>query len=132
MLCASVTSFMVTSMILVLGTTTILVHAQPIYFDETVEVSISEGSADRTSDQFYDPHEVQIAAGSAIRWTNNDNTTHTVTQGNPTEGAVQAGFSSGPIQPGDTYEHFFGESGTFDYYDTIHPHMSGKVIVNPY
>ena len=27
--------------------------------------------------------------------------------------------------------HFFDESGTVDYFCIIHPHMIGKVIVNP-
>jgi plastocyanin len=108
------------------------VHAQLVYMDEVVEVKISKGSSAINNTQFYAPPEVQVAAGNSIKWTNDDNVIHTVTQGKPSEGANSTGFNSGPIQPGGTFVHFFDESGTVDYYCTIHPHMIGKVIVNPY
>ena len=108
------------------------VHAQLVYMDEVVEVKISKGSSAINNTQFYAPPEVQVAAGSSIKWTNDDNVIHTVTQGKPSEGGNSTGFNSGPIQPGGTFEHFFDESGTVDYFCTIHPYMIGKVIVNPY
>ena len=110
----------------------VLVHAQLVYMDEVVEVKISKGSSNINNTQFYSPPEVQVAAGSSIKWTNDDNVIHTVTQGKPSEGGNSTGFNSGPIQPGSTFVHFFDESGTVDYYCTIHPHMIGKVVVNPY
>jgi plastocyanin len=100
--------------------------------DEVVEVKISKGSSANNNTQFYAPPEVQVAAGSSIKWTNDDNVTHTVIQGKPSDGANSTGFNSGPIEPGGTFVHFFDESGTVDYYCTIHPHMIGKIIVNPY
>jgi plastocyanin len=100
--------------------------------DEVVEVKISKGSSVINNTQFYSPPEVHVAAGSSIKWTNDDNVIHTVTQGKPVEGANSTGFNSGPIQPGGTFVHFFDESGTVDYFCTIHPYMVGEVIVNPY
>ena len=108
------------------------VHAQLVYMDEVVEVKISKGSSAINNTQFYAPPEVQVAAGSSVKWTNDDNVIHTVTQGKPSEGANSTGFNSGPIQPGGTFVHSFDESGTVDYYCTIHPHMTGKITVNPY
>jgi plastocyanin len=110
----------------------LLVHAQLVYMDEVVEVKISKGSSVVNNTQFYSPPEVHVAAGSSIKWTNDDNVIHTVTQGKPSEGANSTGFNSGPIQPGGTFVHFFDESGTVDYFCTIHPYMVGEVIVNPY
>ena len=107
-------------------------HAQLVYMDEVVEVEISNGSSIINNSQFFAPPEVQVAAGNSIKWTNNDNVIHTVTQGKPSEGANSTGFNSGPIQPGATFVHFFDESGTVDYFCTIHPHMIGKVVANPY
>ena len=108
------------------------VYAQLLYTDETTEVSISRGSADRNNTQFYAPSEAQIAAGSDIKWTNKDANVHTVTEGKPTEGGGSPEFDSGLIQPGGTFKHFFDVTGSFNYYCTIHPYMIGKVIVNPY
>jgi plastocyanin len=109
-----------------------LVHAQLVYMDEVVEVEISQGSSDINNSQFYAPPDVQIAAGNSIKWTNNDNVIHAVTQGKPSEGANSTGFNSGPIQPGGTFMHFFDQRGTLAYFCTIHPHMIGKVVTNPY
>jgi len=108
------------------------INAQLLYTNETTEVAISRGSAARNTTLFYDPSEAQIQAGSDIKWTNNDDNIHTVTEGKPTEVGSSPQFNSGPIQPRGTFQHFFDTSGTFNYYCTIHPYMFGKVIVNPY
>jgi plastocyanin len=123
---------MVLTILLIPPSYILSVHAQLVYMDEVVEVEISNGSSIINNSQFYAPPEVQVAAGNSIKWTNNDNVIHTVTQGKPSEGANSTGFNSGPIQPGGTFVHFFDESGTVDYFCTIHPHMIGKVIANPY
>ena len=107
-------------------------HAQLVYMNEDVEVEISKGSSAINNSQFYAPSDVQVAAGNSIKWTNSDDVAHTVTQGKPSDGGNSTGFNSGPVKPGGTFVHFFDESGTYDYYCTIHPHMIGKVTVNPY
>ena len=106
-------------------------HAQLLYTDEVVEVSISRGSANITNAQFFVPPEAQIIALSSVKWTNNDNVVHTVTQGKPSNDTASPEFNSGPIKPGGTFVHFFDETGSVDYYCSIHPHMVGTVIVNP-
>ena len=57
-----------------------------------------------------------------MTWTNNDFVPHTVTE-------VTNKFDSGVFGPGQTFEHTFDQSGTVKYYCTIHPFMSGEVIV---
>ncbi len=108
------------------------IRAQLVYMDEVVEVEISKGSSGINNSQFCAPSDVRVAAGNSIKWTNNDNVVHTVTQMKPSEGTNSTGFNSGPIQPGGIFVHFFDESMTVDYYCTVHPHMIGKVKVNPY
>ena len=122
----------VLTILLILPSYMLFVNAQLVYMDEVVEVKISKGSSAISNTQFYAPPEVQVAAGSSIKWTNDDDVAHTVTQGKPSEGGNSTGFNSGPIQPGGTFVHFFDESGTVDYFCTINPYMIGKVIVNPY
>ncbi|MGA7369111.1 MAG: plastocyanin/azurin family copper-binding protein [Nitrososphaeraceae archaeon] len=106
------------------------VRAQLLYTDEMVEVSISKGSANVTNAQFFVPPEVQTVALSSVKWTNHDDVPHTVTQGKPSNATAAPEFNSGPISPGGTFVHYFDETGTVDYYCSIHPHMVGKVIVN--
>jgi plastocyanin len=68
----------------------------------------------------YTPSEVSIDAGTTVKWTNNDQTIHTVTG---------SGIDSGDIEPGGTFSHTFDETGTFSYSCTYHPSMNGEVIV---
>lgn len=54
------------------------------------------------------------------RLTNRDSTPHIITGEN---------FDSGSISQDKTFNQTFKETGTFQYYCTIHPSMKGKVIV---
>jgi plastocyanin len=46
--------------------------------------------------------------------------------------ADSSGWNSGPIQPGqNSGAVYFGAVGTFTYHCSIHPTMTGTVVVNP-
>lgn len=64
-----------------------------------------------------------VASGTAVKWTNNDAITHTVT-------ADDGSFDSGNIAPGGTYSHAFSGAGTYAYHCSIHTGMKGKVVVS--
>jgi plastocyanin len=96
----------------------------------TVNVSIVPGASTLT-DTAYQPNPVNVKVGDTVSWTNNDNTIHTVIEGNPaTGGEVQGGFASDILGPGVTFEHTFNQTGTFEYYCNLHPNMVGTVIVS--
>src|SRR2546428_874746 len=42
-----------------------------------------------------------------VLWINNDNATHTVTEGNPSGNTPSNGFDSGILNPGQTFKHAF-------------------------
>jgi predicted secreted protein with PEFG-CTERM motif len=104
----------------------------PAYAAE-VAVSITPGSSTGKTTDAYDPYPVEANVGDTVIWTNNDNTLHTATAGNPTDGAT--GLFGGTTQspnymgPGVTQEYTFTEAGEFDYYCTLHPAMIGTVMV---
>ena len=77
----------------------------------------------------YDPDTVTVPAKTVISWTNIDSTAHTVTSGTPSENNTGTLFDSGAIGPGGTYSFIFISSGTYDYFCSIHPWMTGEVIV---
>jgi plastocyanin len=55
---------------------------------------------------------------------------HTVTSGNPDQGPSGI-FDSGIINGDDSsYKFTFDTQGEYDYYCTLHPWMTAKVIVN--
>jgi plastocyanin len=70
----------------------------------------------------FNPGSLSVTAGATVTWTNSDTTIHTVT-------ADDGSFNSGNIAVGATYSRSFSTAGTFSYHCTIHPEMTGKVIV---
>lgn len=91
-------------------------------------VKIVKGSSDPAIGQFYSPTSITVSSGSTISWANDDSTLHTVTSGIPGESSGKD-FDSGYLAAGDTFQHTFNTAGNFDYWCTLHPHMTGKVIV---
>ena len=78
-------------------------------------------------DRCYIPSNVVIEKGKQVTWVNEDSAFHSVTSGfyeTPTEL-----FDSGHLDPYESYTLTFDESGTFDYFCTLHPWMKGQVIV---
>ena len=69
----------------------------------------------------------EIMAGEAVTWLNADGVPHTVTS--DSDGSGTGLFESPVFGPGQTYTYRFEESGSFAYTCTIHPQMSGLIIV---
>jgi len=65
---------------------------------------------------------IEIAAGTTIRWTNNDQLQHSVT-------ANDGSWDSGLINPGATWSHTFTQPGEYAFHCTPHPFMKGVVVV---
>jgi len=70
----------------------------------------------------FNPDTLNIPVGTTVVWYNNDSVDHTVT-------ARDNSFDSGRISPNETFEYTFQQSGTLEYYCTIHPSMTGKVSI---
>ncbi|MGC2574719.1 MAG: plastocyanin/azurin family copper-binding protein [Candidatus Nitrosopolaris sp.] len=92
-------------------------------------VSIVKGASNPSSTEPYNPSPLSVPVGTTVTWINNDNTGHTVTQGNPSGNTPPNGFDSDILAPGRTFTHTFGTAGTIQYYCTLHPTMLGEVIV---
>ncbi len=75
----------------------------------------------------FQPKEIDVAAGTPIRWTNQDGIEHSITHGSPE--APGAAFDSGFIRKGQGFTATFGEAGEFPYFCARHPSMRGKVSV---
>ncbi|MDA7955476.1 MAG: hypothetical protein MPI91_08320 [Nitrosopumilus sp.] len=94
-----------------------------------VELGVLPGATDPATGSVYHwPDDLIIESGDSIRWHNRDAHPHTVTSGGP-EGGPDGRFDSGPIPPGGSWEHTFGERGTYPYYCSIHPWARGEVVV---
>ena len=70
------------------------------------------------------PKEITVAPGTRVRWTNRDETPHTVTSQ-----AAKKVFSSPGMDVDDRFEFVFADEGDFAYFCTVHPMMTGVVHV---
>jgi plastocyanin len=68
------------------------------------------------------PDLIIVPLGTTVRWTNVGDVDHTVT-------SDTALFDSGTLQPGDSFQRTFDALGSYGYFCTIHPSMTGTVIV---
>lgn len=102
---------------------------------DKVQASIVPGATTTQTDTALSPNPIKAKVGQTVVWTNDDSAFHTVSSG--LIGAADAGkiFDSGLAGPtaltakGKTFEHTFNTIGDFDYHCTLHPVMTGKVIV---
>jgi plastocyanin len=73
-------------------------------------------------DNFFVPQTVTIARGKSVRWTNRGQEVHTVATDTP-------GLGSDLITPTTWFEARFDDPGTFEYRCSLHPEMTGTVVV---
>ena len=70
----------------------------------------------------FGPGELTVAAGSTVTWTNRDDIPHTVVS---TDGL----FKSKVMDTDEKFSFTFAKPGTLPYFCSIHPKMTGKVMV---
>jgi len=68
----------------------------------------------------FNPSSVEVAVGGTVTWKNSDSAGHTVTG---------SGWASGDLAQGATYSNTFSTAGTFPYKCSVHPSMTGEVVV---
>jgi plastocyanin len=71
----------------------------------------------------FNPPTITVAAGSIVRWENRDPVPHRIMFTDKTESGSDA------LSPSQSYSKKFDRAGRFSYYCTIHPDMTGTIIV---
>ena len=92
----------------------------------TMPTKSSRPGCDETN-TCYIPSKISIRQGESVTWLNEDAAFHSVTSG--TYENPNGMFDSGHLDPNESFSIKFEESGTFDYFCTLHPWMKGKVVV---
>jgi plastocyanin len=76
-----------------------------------------------TIDNFnFTPAAMTVSAGTKVTWVNKDDVPHTVTSDDKL-------FGSRALDTDDTFSFTFQSPGTYTYYCSVHPKMTGKVVV---
>ena len=81
---------------------------------ETIEVKIDNFT--------FNPAQVTVHAGDTVIWVNHDDIPHTVTS------KTQA-FRSKALDSDDRFSFTFTAPGSFAYFCSLHPHMTGTIVV---
>ena len=80
-------------------------------------------TAEAAIDNFaFTPKELNIKAGTTVRWTNKDDIPHTVTSDDKV-------FVSPVLDSNQTFQFTFTGAGRFPYFCKLHPKMTGEVVV---
>ena len=70
----------------------------------------------------FGPAAVTVPVGTTVTWTNQDDIPHTVVS---TDGV----FKSKALDTDDKFSFVFNKAGTYSYFCSIHPKMTGQIIV---
>jgi 3',5'-cyclic-AMP phosphodiesterase len=84
----------------------------------------ARGPNDVGIDNFaFTPRVLTVKAGTEVTWVNDDDVPHIIFN-------VQQKFPESPVlDTGRRYAYRFSTPGTYDYYCTIHPKMTGTIVV---
>lgn len=93
-------------------------------------ISIAKGSQSADNSQFYVPADVKVKAGETLTWKNDDTAIHTATSGK--DATPDGKFDTSLISPGQSSkpQTLPAEPGEYSYFCTLHPWMTGKVLVS--
>lgn len=72
----------------------------------------------------FTPKELTVGAGDTVTWINKDPFPHNVA-------STAAGFASGDVEPDSKWQWRASRAGRFRYVCTLHPGMTGTLIVEP-
>jgi plastocyanin len=83
----------------------------------------SAATADVKIDNFvFGPQTVTVPMGTTVTWTNHDDIPHTSV-------SAEGVFKSKVMDTDDKFSYTFTKAGTYPYFCSIHPRMTGCVIV---
>ncbi len=100
------------AMLLFAGSPSVTASDQPSA--ATAEVKIDNFS--------FGPQTLTVPVGATVTWTNRDDIPHTVVS---TDGV----FKSKVRDTDEKFSYTFPKAGTYPYYCSVHPKMTGKVVV---
>lgn len=98
--------------LLVAGPTSVAANDQPLA--ASAEVKIDNFS--------FGPETLEVPVGTTVTWTNRDDIPHTVVS---TDGV----FKSKVRDTDEKFSYTFARAGTYPYYCSVHPKMTGKIVV---
>ena len=99
-------------LLLVAGSSRVTASSQPSAANVAVKI-----------DNFvFGPQAITVPVGTTVTWTNSDDIPHTAVS---TDGV----FKSKVMDTDEKFSYTFTKAGTYPYYCSVHPKMTGQVVV---
>jgi len=95
-----------------------LTYSKPV--SDTMQIPAESGNSVTIQNFAFNPQTLTVAVGTTVTWTNQDSATHKINSNT---------FNSSDLSKGATFSYTFQTPGTYDYSCSIHPYMTGKIIV---
>jgi plastocyanin len=109
---AGVVMPVIIAMLLVAGSSRVTASDQPSAANAAVKI-----------DNFvFGPQAITVPVGTTVTWTNSDDIPHTAVS---TDGV----FKSKVMDTDEKFSYTFTKAGTYSYYCSVHPKMTGQVVV---
>lgn len=70
----------------------------------------------------FNPQNLTVKAGTTVTWTNKDDIPHAIA-------AVGKQFKSKTMDTDNSYSFTFTTPGTYAYFCSLHPHMTGTIVI---
>jgi plastocyanin len=92
--------------------------------DQPLEAEMASSAAhDVVVDNFnFAPAIASVAVGTAITWTNRDDVPHNIV-------STEQKFRSPVLDTDERFVHRFDAPGTYKYFCSLHPRMTGQIVV---
>ena len=102
----------IVTLLLVAGSSRVTASDQPSAANVAVKI-----------DNFvFGPQAITVPVGTSVTWTNSDDIPHTAVS---TDGV----FKSKVLDTDEKFSYTFTKAGTYSYYCSVHPKMTGQVVV---
>ena len=70
------------------------------------------------------PKRLTVKVGTTVTWSNDDDIPHTIA-------SAVGQFKSRALDTDDSFSFTFMQPGSYEYFCSLHPHMTGTIVVEP-
>jgi plastocyanin len=112
----------ITARLAALGLGMALVGASPKALPAGEAAAAASPAVIRIDNFSFTPPTLVVAPGTTVTWTNADDSPHSVRE-------KDGKFKSAALDTDDTFSQTFTAPGEYDYFCSIHPYMTAKIVV---
>jgi plastocyanin len=108
---------------IILASTAAAIATSPVLLPASPAIAASpSGTLVHIENFTFAQQAITVKPGTTVTWVNDDDIPHTVV-------ATNGSFKSKVLDTGERFSFTFAKAGQFGYFCSLHPHMTGKVVV---